>query len=66
MRKGMLLMELYKTLDDTLTVPKGTVGYIRKANYKIKPELIKFYPLKGFPVHRTFIELSKLERIDFK
>jgi hypothetical protein len=54
-------MELYKTLDDTLTVPKGTVGYIRKANYKIKPELVKFYPLKGFPVRRTFIELSKLE-----
>ena len=62
----MLPMELYKTLDDTLTVPEGTVGYIRKTNYKIKPKLVKFYPLKGFPVHRTFIELSKLERIDFK
>lgn len=66
MRKGILLMELYKILDDTLTVPEGTVGYIRKANYKVKPELVKFYPLKGFPVCRTFIELSKLERIDFK
>lgn len=54
-------MELYKTIDDTLTVPKGTVGYIRKANYKNKPELVKFYPLKGCPVRRTFVELSKLE-----
>jgi hypothetical protein len=54
-------MELYKTIDDTLTVPKGTVGYIRKANYKNKPELVKFYPLKGCPVRRAFVELSKLE-----
>lgn len=58
-------MELYKTLDDTLTVPKGAVGYMRKTGYKNETKIVKFYPLKAVPVGRTFIEISKLERIDF-
>lgn len=57
-------MELYKTIDDTLTVPAGTVGYIKEIGKEELSGLCMFYPLHAYPIYRTSMKISNLERID--
>lgn len=57
-------MELYKIIEDTEILPAGIVGYIKETGKEEQTGLTMFYPLRAFPIYRTTVELTNLERID--